>query len=231
MARKPKPGAPIGSPEWRRRVSQGTRWALAKRRQLALVLPVDLQYLQSSGTVAEPLRPFFDAAQLEGTQLTLAYEGEAGTPSHRALSAPRKALLEEYMRAGLIMRGELARYAQTQDPDAGSRAITAMGRRTAILEKLGLENAEHEIDLSTYLAQKASASTTGTPPSALSRTNSTEPDPQLQDAEKVPNSDEDDARAADVVHGASVRSGGGAPGPDSSSGSAAVSPSAHTQED
>jgi hypothetical protein len=193
-------------------VSAGTRYGLAKRRQLALVLPVDLQYLQSSGTVSEALRPFFGAATLEGAQLTLAYEGEAGTPGHRALSAPRKALLEEYLRAGLIMRGELARYAQTQDPDAGSRAITAMGRRSAILEKLGLENAEHEVDLSTYLAQKASQDSTGAPPGGVEGTNSTEEDPQPLDAEKVPNSDGDDPPAADARKGASVAPGGGAPG-------------------
>ena len=176
--RKPgaKPGAPICSPEWRRRVSEGTRWALARRRQLALVLPVDLQYLQSSGTVAKPLQPFFAAAELEGARLTLAYEGEAGTPSHRALSAPRKALLEDYLRAGLIMRGELARYAQTQDPDAGSRAITAMGRRSAILEKLGLENAELEIpDLADYLAQRAVENAPGT-------ANGGDPDAESTDA-------------------------------------------------
>jgi hypothetical protein len=157
-----KPGAPIGSPEWRRRVSQGTRWALARRRQLARLLPIDLQYLQRSGTVTKALRPFFDAVELEGAQLTLAYEGEAGTSSHRALSAPRKALLEDYLRAGLIMRGELARYTQTQDPDAGSRAITAMGRRSAILEKLGLENAEHEVpSLNDYLRQKTAENRAG----------------------------------------------------------------------
>jgi hypothetical protein len=143
-------------------VSEGTRWALARRRQLALILPVDLQYLQSSGTVAEALRPFFDATQIEGARLTLAYEGEAGTPNHRALSAPRKALLEDYLRAGMVMMGELARYAQTQDPDAGSRAITAMGRRSAILEKLGLENVEHEVpDLAAYLRAKVAENAAG----------------------------------------------------------------------
>lgn len=170
-----KPGAPIGSPEWRRRVSEGTRWALAKRRQLARVLPVDLQYLERSGTVTEALRPFFEAAELEGAQLTLAYEGEAGTPSHRPLSAPRRALLEDLLRAGLIMRGELARYAQTQDPEAAGRAITAMGRRSAILEKLGLD-VEHEIpDLSTYLEQKAREA-------AASRENCADSDSQVEDA-------------------------------------------------
>jgi hypothetical protein len=136
-------------------VSEGTKYGLAKRRQLALVLSTDLAYLQSSGTVAKALLPFFDAAQLEAAELVLAYEGEAGTPNHRALSVPRRALLDDFIRAGVFMRGELARYVQTKDPDAGSRAITAMGRRSAILEKLGLEHAEREIDLSTYLAQKA----------------------------------------------------------------------------
>ncbi len=90
VPRKRKPGALIGSPEWRRRVSEGTKYGLAKRRQLSLVLPTDLAYLRNSGTVAKALLPFFDAAQLEGTELMLAYEGEGGTPSHRPMSAPRK---------------------------------------------------------------------------------------------------------------------------------------------
>lgn len=198
-------------------MSRGTRRGLAVRRQLALVMPADLQYLQSSGTVTEALRPFFGAGEIEGTQLTLAYEGEAGTLSHRALSAPRKALLEEYMRAGLIMRGELARYAQTQDPDAGSRAITAMGRRTAILEKLGLENAEVEVpDLASYLAQKASEKSTGGSPVALSDTNGDHPD----------------SGAAGGEQDASARQGGGAPERECSSPSpAAVSTTTTTDQE
>ena len=77
-----------------------------------MVLPADLAYLRSSGTVSRALLPFLDAAQVEGTQLTLGYEGEAGTSRYRPLSAPRRALLEDYLRCGVIMRGELARYAQ-----------------------------------------------------------------------------------------------------------------------
>jgi hypothetical protein len=73
------------------------------------------------------------------------------------------------------MRGELARYAQTQDPDAGSRAITAMGRRSAILEKLGLEHAEREISLEDYLRAKAaedrSEGANGADPNAATRVN------------------------------------------------------------
>jgi hypothetical protein len=136
-------------------VSEGTKYGLAKRRQLALVLPTDLVFLQQSGTIAKALLPFFDAAQLEAAELVLAYEGEAGTPNHRTMSAPRKALLDDYVRAGVFMRGELARYAQSQDMDAGSRAITAMGRRSAILEKLGLDHVENEVpDLPAYIASK-----------------------------------------------------------------------------
>jgi hypothetical protein len=144
-------------------VSEGTRYGLAKRRQMAMVMPMDLAYLRDSSTVAKPLLPFFQAAQIEGTELALAYEGEAGTPSHRPLSAPRKALLDDYLRAGLFMRGELARYAQSQDADAGSRAITAMGRRSAILEKLGLDHIEREITLDEYLSAKAAENRAGDP--------------------------------------------------------------------
>lgn len=172
-----KPGAKVGSPEWRRRVSEGTRWALAKRRQLAQVSPLDLQHLESSGTVTEALRPFFEANRIEGARLVIAYEGPADSPNHRPLSVPRKAMLDEYQRAGLIVMGELARYAQTQDTDAGSRAITAMGRRISILEKLGLENAEHEVpDLNTYLAQRAAENRT-------QATNADESDTEPTDAD------------------------------------------------
>jgi hypothetical protein len=146
----------VGSPEWRRRVSEGTRYGLAKRRQLAIVLPADLAYLRDSGTVAESLRPFFDFAQIEAASLTLAYEGEAGTPSYRPLSPQRKALLGDVLWAGVFMRGQFARYSQTEDADAGSRGITAMARRSAILEKLGLDPAEREVPtLHDYLEAKA----------------------------------------------------------------------------
>lgn len=148
--------------EARARISRGTKWGIAKRRQLALVLPADLAHLQGSGTVAKALLPFFTAAALEGTALVLGYEGEAGTPGYRPLSAPRRALLDDYLRAGLIMRGELARYAQSQDSDASSRAITAMARRAAILKDLGLEHVEHTVDLDEHLRRKAAESRTGT---------------------------------------------------------------------
>ena len=128
--------------EARERISRGTKYGIAKRRQLALVLPSDLSHLQNSGAVAKALLPFFAAAALEGLALTVGYEGAPGESGHRPLSAPKRALLDDFLRCGLVMRGELARYAQTQDSDAGARAITAMGRRAAILEKLGLEHVE-----------------------------------------------------------------------------------------
>ena len=133
------------------RISLGTKFGLAKRRMVRRVRPVDLDYLRRSGTVARGLRPFLDAADLEGVDLTLAYEGSAEAEGYRPMSEPRRAILGDFLRVGVVMRCELARYLQSQDADAGFRVVTATANRRAALKELGLEHREREVDLTVYL--------------------------------------------------------------------------------
>lgn len=134
------------TPELRAKYRRGALRARARQRALALVRPRDLDHLRRSGTVAKSVRPFLDAADLEAQALLVAYEGAPDSPHHRPLSAPRRVLLEDAVRAGVIMRAELGRFVQAHDSEAGSRALTAMGHRRTILRELGLEALEHAVN-------------------------------------------------------------------------------------
>ncbi len=124
-----RPGTKVGSPQWLDRVTKGARRGKARARELRRVRPRDLHYLRHSGTVTPALTPFLDDADLEAFELTVGYEGDPDTFGYKPMSRPRKALLDDCIRAGFIMRGELARYAQDHDSEAGSRALTAIAKR------------------------------------------------------------------------------------------------------
>ena len=92
------------SDKTRERIARGTRYALARKRELARVRPIDLDVLRRTGTVAAMLRPFLDAADLEALELSLAYEGDPSSNHYRALSTPRRVLLDDFLRMGRLSR-------------------------------------------------------------------------------------------------------------------------------
>jgi len=102
-----------------------------------------------------------DAADLEALELTLAYEGDPQSDHHRPLCTPRRALLEDFIRVGLVLRAELARYLQSGDSDAAARVGTLAANRRATLQILGLEHPEHEVSLASYLSERDTESPAG----------------------------------------------------------------------
>jgi hypothetical protein len=62
---------------------------------------------------------------------------------------------------GLVLRGELRRYAQALDGEAGARVGTLAATRARLLGQLGLDRLEHDaIDLRAYLAAQNGAERT-----------------------------------------------------------------------
>ncbi len=145
----------------RQRIAQRTREGLARKRVLARVRPADLDFLRRKGIVSDSLRPFLDAADLEALELTLAYEGAPEGDRYRPLSTPRRVLLDDFLRMGLVLRGELARYLQSGDPDAGARVGSLAANRRATLQILGLDHPEHEVCLTAYLARRGAEERAG----------------------------------------------------------------------
>lgn len=211
MSRAPRPGAPIGSPEWRRRVSEGVRRSRDRRRQAARVRPQDLARLRESGTVPERISGFLESAEVEAEALLEALGGPD------AVSPQRRALVEDAARVGLVLRAELARYVQTADPDAASRVGSLASARRASLVALGLDRAERTVpDLRTYLAERAREA----PQNGAHGADAGDPEPKAAPAEErgtaaqdgreprvaARNSDEPDAEPAERLDG-----GGGEP--------------------
>lgn len=173
--RKPgaKPGAPIGSEEWRRRVSEGTRWALAKRRQLAQVAPSELAELERTGSVSDSLRPY--AAQAIEEADAFAH----GLGGIDAISAQRLALIQDASRVGLVLRAVVARFLQGEgDPELASKVGSLASTRRSLLTALGLERLEKEVDLTDYLERKATEDRS-------SETNAAASDSQVGDVGEV----------------------------------------------
>ena len=162
MSRKRKPGAPKGSPEWRQRISDGQKRAHQRKaeakereREAARVYPRDLALLRSTGTVSGPLLPLFEVAELENLELLDAIGGDVASPQ-------RKAILQDAVRVGMVLRAELARYLQGQDPDAGARVGSLATARRSSLVALGLDRlAQDVVDLQTYIDSKAQTAEDG----------------------------------------------------------------------
>jgi len=184
-----RPGAEYGSPEWRERVSAGLRRYHERRRKVAQVAPRDLARLARDGELAPSLRPLLPIAAEEAYELTEALGGLA------SVSPQRRAIIEDIVAVGIVLRATLARFLQTRDHELGSKVGTLASARRASLQALGLERVAKELDLSTYLAQKAAESTAEVHQTASNEENGGDPDPA----------------AADTEQDASARHGGGAP--------------------
>jgi hypothetical protein len=144
-----------------------------------MVRPADLDALKRDGTAHPSLAAPLSAADVEELDLLTALEGprslENGVrnPNHRPLSAQKRAILDDVVRMGLVLRGELRRYVQALDGDAGARVGTLASARARLLGQLGLDHLEHDVDLRAYLAQNAAqngaGATNGAAPDAAGR--------------------------------------------------------------
>ncbi len=145
-------GAKIGTPEWRARVSKGTKRAAAAKREAARVRPRDLARLRKSGTVAKSLRPLVAIAETEAAELMAALGGS------EEVSEMRRLIVEDLVAVGMVLRAELARFLQTGEPDAGARVSTLANTRRASLAALGLDRVATPVpDLRAYLAEREEA--------------------------------------------------------------------------
>jgi hypothetical protein len=100
--------------------------------------------------VTEQLRPFLAEATAECADVLEALGGvDRVSPQQRILA-------EDLARLGVAIRGTLAAYLKSEDPDLASRLGTLTGARRASLVVLGLERLEHEVpSLEAYLRAKA----------------------------------------------------------------------------
>lgn len=138
-----------GSAEWRRRVSEGARRGLERRRARQRARPRDLDRLRREGLVAGSLRPLVDVAEAELREWCEALGGVA------EVTPMRRAVLEDAAGLGIALRAELQRFLGSHDPAALERVSTLANSRRAALVAAGLDAAEPEaMDIRDYLAQR-----------------------------------------------------------------------------
>lgn len=146
----------------RARISRGLKRFYARKRAVSLVTPRDLR-LTDKGLVAPSLRPALLAAEAECADVLEALGGA----DH--VSPQRRVIVEDLARVGVALRGTLAAYVRTSDPELASKIGSLASVRRALLTALGLERREREIDLKAYVAQRAAENCPGA-------TNGNEPD-------------------------------------------------------
>jgi hypothetical protein len=126
-----------------------SRW-WEHRRALWRVSPGELVELQKHGNVSESLKACAALAQEEALGLVSALGGIEN------ISEQRMVLIQDTARLGLVLRAVVARFLQGDgDADLASKVGTLASARRASLQALGLERISKELDLTTYLAQKA----------------------------------------------------------------------------
>jgi hypothetical protein len=137
------------SNEHRDRIGHGLKRFHERKRKLARVLPGDLREVSASGTVRPELKFVVKEAGEEASQVLEAL-GSSPSPQQRLLVA-------DLARLGAVLRLELMRAMQMADSgESVARVGSLVGHRRSILALLGLQRRERELDLRTYLAQRAS---------------------------------------------------------------------------
>ena len=138
------------SAETRRRISHGLRRYNERKRLAARIRPRDLVRLRDSGSVAKSLRPILDLAENEMGEIIESLGGADAIPP------TKRALIEDAVSVGIALRGELARYLQSRDPDAASRVGTLAAARRQSFALIGLEPPKNEVPaLDAYLRTRA----------------------------------------------------------------------------
>jgi hypothetical protein len=151
----------------RARISHGLKRYYERKRKLAIVTPRDLR-LERRGLVAASLRPALLAAEAECADVL----GALGGADH--VSPQRRVIVEDLARVGVALRGTLAAYLRTEDPELASKVGSLASVRRASLSALGLDRVTRELDLSEYLKQTAE--------NRAGATNGDDPDPSAVDA-------------------------------------------------
>jgi len=138
------------TPEARERIRYGTRRALAVKREQLRTRARDVAMLRSGRVpVSEAVLPHLEAAEAELAGFLDALGGaDEVTPQ-------RRAVLEDVARLGVALRSELARYAETRDPDCASRLSSLTTARRSGLAAVGLDRVTREVSLHEYIAARA----------------------------------------------------------------------------
>lgn len=159
----------MGSPEWRRRVSEGTKRALALRRERKFLRPRDYDRYRREGLVVPQLAPLVEIAEQEAAEIITALGGPDD------LTPQRRVIVEDLAAVGIALRAQLMLFLSGAEGEHASRIGTLASVRRASLTALGLERREREIDLQAYLTQRTAENRSGA-------TNANDPDPSSASA-------------------------------------------------
>jgi hypothetical protein len=150
----------------------GKRRAARDRERLKLTSKAVRRYL-AFRECAPGLKAIIRAAEDEMVDMASDLTG-GGTIED--LSTGKRLLLEAAMQTLVASRALFAMFVESRDPEIASRFATQATALDRALTKLGLERVSREIDLSTYLREKAAEKSTEAHETPLSDTNATEPD-------------------------------------------------------
>ena len=129
------------SDEHRRRISQGLDRYWSRERKLRCVQPRHLRDLRA-GSIAPSVAPFVPLAIDEAQAMIQALGGPEG------LTPMRRALIDDLVSAGIVLRAELARYMQSRDQASASRVSALTNARRQSLAEL-CESVHAHSDVST----------------------------------------------------------------------------------
>ena len=139
-----------GSDEQTDRVSRSLGTYVERRRAANRVSLSDVRRYRREGLVTDSMLPLTYLAEDEVRAIFQALGGE------EAISEQERALVEDFARVGVVMRGELSRYL-AGDRDAGKVVGIMAATRRSSLVALGLQRRAKELDLEDYIEAKGSS--------------------------------------------------------------------------
>ena len=137
-----------GSPECQDRISRTVAQTKERQRETARINLGELRRYRRLGLVADSMLPLVAAAEDEVRAIIVALGGDEN------VSEQERAIVEDFARVGVVLRGELARYV-AGDSKAGQTVGTLAGIRRASLVALGLQRRAKEIGLEDYIDLKS----------------------------------------------------------------------------
>ena len=140
--------------ETKQKISHGLKRYYARRRAVTAVAPRDLARF-GRGLVTARLRPFLQAAEAECADVL----ESLGGADH--VSAQKRVIAEDLARVGVVLRGTLAQYLRTEDPELASKVGSLASVRRGLVTVLGLERVSKELDLRAYLQQRSAENRSG----------------------------------------------------------------------
>ena len=125
-------GAVKGTDEQRARQSKTIANTLQRKREANRIALSDVRRYRREGLVTESMKPHTLAAEDEVRAIFAALGGEEN------VSEQERALVEDFARVGVVLRGELSRYL-AGDRDAGKVVGVMAATRRSSLVALGLQ--------------------------------------------------------------------------------------------